>query len=144
MEEFLLELKHEVDHMADTVLTLDAFTNTNTRLVIIIDGLDSCEQSKVLQILEIMHVLFTKEGDPYITILAVDPHVLIKGIEGNLMGDFCNKNGSLNGHEYLRTIIHLPIYLQVNLSKAKALSKIAGTGILYPRKKSSVCRTHSV
>jgi ankyrin repeat-rich membrane spanning protein len=125
IEAFLLELKHEIDYMADTILTLDAFTHTNTRLVVIIDGLDSCEQNKVLQILEIMHVLFTKEGDPYITILAVDPHVLIKGIEGNLMGEFCSKSGSLNGHEYLRTIIHLPIYLQINLSKAKALSKIA-------------------
>ena len=140
IEGFLLELKHEIDYMADTILTLDAFTHTNTRLVVIIDGLDSCEQNKVLQILEIVHVLFTKEGDPYITILAVDPHVLIKGIEGNLMGEFCSKNGSLNGHEYLRTIIHLPIYLQINLSKAKALSKIAATtpGAPFLRRPNSV------
>ena len=117
IEAFLLELKHEIDYMADTVLTLDTFTQTNTRLVVVIDGLDSCEQNKVLQILEIMHVLFTKEGDPYITILAVDPHVLIKGIEGNLMGEFCSKNGS-----------------QINLSKAKALSKIVQTEAAYPRK----------
>lgn len=138
IEGFLLALKREIDSMANTVLTLDAFTHSNTRLVIVIDGLDSCEQDKVLQILEIVHVLFTKEGDPYITILAVDPHVLIKGIEGNLMSTFCNKNGSLNGHEYLRTIIHLPIYLQINFSKAKALSKIAETSSMYPRKRNNV------
>ncbi|CAF0825639.1 unnamed protein product [Brachionus calyciflorus] len=122
MESYIFKLKREVDLIAHTVRTIDAFSHSCTRLVIIIDGLDSCEQTKVLQILEIVHVLFTREGDPFVSILAVDPHVLIKGIEGNLIAAF--RNGNVNGHDYLRTIIHLPIYLQVDLSKAKALAKI--------------------
>ena len=120
-ESFVFKLKREVDLIAHTCRTIDAFTHSCTRLVIMIDGLDSFEQSRVLQVLEIIHVLFTKEGDPFLCILAVDPHVLIKGIEGNLTTVF--RNGNLNGHDYLRTIIHLPIFLQVDLSKAKAISK---------------------
>ena len=121
-DNFVIKLKNEIDLIAYTVNTIDAFTHNCTRLVIIIDGLDSCEQSKVLQILEVVHVLFSKEGDPFISILAVDPHVLIKGIEGNLTPVF--RNGSVNGNDYLRTIIHLPVYLQVDLSKARAISKL--------------------
>jgi ankyrin repeat-rich membrane spanning protein len=131
-ESFVFKLKREVDLIAHTVRTIDAFTHSCTRLVIMIDGLDSCEQSRVLQVLEIIHVLFTKEADPFLCILAVDPHVLIKGIEGNLTTVF--RNGNLNGHDYLRTIIHLPIYLQVDLSKAKALSKNIS---LMPNKRAS-------
>ncbi len=81
-ESFVFKLKREVDLIAHTVQTIDAFSHSCTRLVIMIDGLDSCEQSRVLQVLEIIHVLFTKESDPFVCIFAVDPHVLIKGIEG--------------------------------------------------------------
>lgn len=123
VESIILKLKQEVDIIAHTIRTIDAFSHSCTRLVVIIDGLDSCEQAKVVQILEIVHVLFTKEDDPFISILAVDPHVLIKGIEGNLTEVF--RNGTVNGHDYLRTIIHLPVFLQVDLTKAKAISKNA-------------------
>lgn len=96
VESLIFKLKKEVDLIAHTVKTIDAFTHSCTRLVIVIDGLDSCEQTKVIQILEIVHVLFTREGDPFICILAVDPHVLIKGIEGNLTAIF--RNGNVNGN----------------------------------------------
>lgn len=122
VESIIFKLKKEVDLLAHTVRTIDSFTHGCTRLVIVIDGLDSCEQSKVIQILEIVHVLFTREDDPYICILAVDPHVLTKGIEGNLNAVL--RNGNVNGHDYLRTVIHLPVYLQVDLAKARAISKL--------------------
>ena len=35
--------------MVDMVMCLDAFTGQRTRLVVVVDGLDSCEQSKVRQ-----------------------------------------------------------------------------------------------
>lgn len=127
IESFIFKLKREVDLISHTVKTVDSFSNSCTRLCIVIDGLDSCEQSRVVQILEIVHVLFTREGDPFISILAVDPHVLIKGIEGNLTTVF--RNGTVNGHDYLRTIIHLPVFLQVDLSvlekfKSKTIGQI--------------------
>jgi ankyrin repeat-rich membrane spanning protein len=48
VESFIFQLKREVDLIAHTVKTIDSFTHSCTRLVIVIDGLDSCEQSKVI------------------------------------------------------------------------------------------------
>lgn len=60
------------------VKCLDAFTQQQTRLVIIVDGLDSCEQDKVLLVLDAVHVLFSDANRPFIIILAIDPHVISK------------------------------------------------------------------
>jgi len=38
--------------MARMAKTIDGFTQHQTRLVVVIDGLDSCEQDKVLQMLD--------------------------------------------------------------------------------------------
>ena len=63
-----------------------------------------------LQVLDTVHMLFGDKGSPFITILAVDPHVIIKGIESNLQGLF--RDSSITGHDYLRNIVHLPFFLQ--------------------------------
>ena len=34
---------------------MDSFLTTHTRLVVIVDGLDSCEQEKLLQVIVINH-----------------------------------------------------------------------------------------
>ena len=58
---------------------MDAFLNTSTNLVVMVDGLDSCEQGKLLQVLDTVHTLFGDAGSPFIIILTIDPHVVIKG-----------------------------------------------------------------
>lgn len=45
-------LKNEVELMAKMAKTIDGFTQHQTRLAVVIDGLDSCEQDKVLQMLD--------------------------------------------------------------------------------------------
>ncbi|KAK7097954.1 kinase D-interacting substrate of 220 kDa B-like [Littorina saxatilis] len=110
MDGFLQRLKHEVELMSRMILCMDAFTADQTRLVVIVDGLDSCEQSKVLQVLDTVKSLFCDENAPYITILAVDPHIIIKGIEHNLKSNYQDSN--VNGFDYLRNVVHLPFYLQ--------------------------------
>lgn len=60
------------------VKCLDAFTQQQTRLVIIVDGLDSCEQDKVLMVLDAVHMLFSEPNTPFIIILAIDPHIISK------------------------------------------------------------------
>lgn len=58
-------LKNEVELMAKMAKTIDGFTQHQTRLAVVIDGLDSCEQDKVLQMLDTVrlsihrHVLIT-------------------------------------------------------------------------------------
>lgn len=51
--------------MAKMAKTIDGFTQHQTRLAVVIDGLDSCEQDKVLQMLDTVrmsinrHILIT-------------------------------------------------------------------------------------
>lgn len=81
-ERLMQQLKHEVDLLCDTVTAIDAFTDTQTRMCVIINGLDSCEQDKVLNVLDTVHILFSQQ--PYITVLAIDPVIISKAIDNNL------------------------------------------------------------
>jgi len=47
-------LKKEVEAVSNLTRCMDAFTNNHTRLVVIVDGLDSCEQDKLLQVLDMV------------------------------------------------------------------------------------------
>lgn len=49
-------LKHEVELMSKMAKTIDGFTQNQTRMAVIIDGLDACEQDKVLQMLDTVRV----------------------------------------------------------------------------------------
>lgn len=60
------------------VQCLDAFSGRQTRLVMVIDGLDSCEQDQVLYVLDAVQLLFTEQATPFITVLAIDPHIISK------------------------------------------------------------------
>ncbi|XP_060080906.1 kinase D-interacting substrate of 220 kDa-like [Ylistrum balloti] len=110
MDGLMQKLKYEVTLMTKMVTCMDKFTSGQTRLVVIVDGLDSCEQDKVLQVLDIIKALFSDDDSPFITILAVDPNIIIKGIESNLKLDIHDSN--VNGFDYLRNSVHLPFYLQ--------------------------------
>nr|XP_044993551.1 kinase D-interacting substrate of 220 kDa isoform X3 [Jaculus jaculus] len=106
-EGFMKVLKCEVELMAKMAKTIDSFTQNQTRLVVIIDGLDACEQDKVLQMLDTVRVLFSK--GPFIAIFASDPHIIIKAINQNLNSVLRDSN--INGHDYMRNIVHLPVFL---------------------------------
>uniref|UniRef100_A0A8B9VKI8 Kinase D-interacting substrate of 220 kDa n=1 Tax=Anas zonorhyncha TaxID=75864 RepID=A0A8B9VKI8_9AVES len=115
-EGFMKVLKCEVELMAKMAKTIDGFTQNQTRLVVIIDGLDACEQDKVLQMLDTVRVLFSK--GPFIAIFASDPHIIIKAINQNLNSVLRDSN--INGHDYMRNIVHLPVFLNSRgLSNAK-------------------------
>ncbi|XP_028578326.1 kinase D-interacting substrate of 220 kDa isoform X6 [Podarcis muralis] len=117
-EGFMKVLKCEVELMAKMAKTIDSFTQNQTRLAVIIDGLDACEQDKVLQMLDTVRVLFSK--GPFIAIFASDPHIIIKAINQNLNSVLRDSN--INGHDYMRNIVHLPVFLNSRgLSSAKKM-----------------------
>ncbi|KAL7648710.1 UNVERIFIED_CONTAM: hypothetical protein RMT77_000617 [Armadillidium vulgare] len=123
-EGYLHALKEEVNLLIEMVRCLDAFTAQQTRLVVILDGLDSCEQEKVLNVLDAVHTLFTDSNGPFIILLAIDPHIITKAIELNATKVF--RESSFSGHDYLRNIIHLPFYLQnAGLRKVKLAEQAA-------------------
>ncbi|RXM98814.1 Kinase D-interacting substrate of 220 kDa [Acipenser ruthenus] len=123
-EGFMKVLKCEVELMARMAKAIDGFTQNQTRLAVIIDGLDACEQDKVLQMLDTVRILFSK--GPFIAIFASDPHIIIKAINQNLNSVLRDSN--INGHDYMRNIVHLPVFLNSRgLSSAKKLLVAAPT-----------------
>ena len=56
-----------------------------TLLCKIVDGLDSVEQRKILTVLDTVHSLFSDPGLPFIIVLAIDPHVIIKVTQNTLI-----------------------------------------------------------
>ncbi|CAL4067998.1 unnamed protein product [Meganyctiphanes norvegica] len=123
-EGYLHTLKGEVNLMIEMVKCLDAFTSQQTRLVVVVDGLDSCEQEKVLSVLDAVHMLFTDSNAPFIILLAIDPHIITKAIELHVHRVF--NESSISGHDYLRNIVHLPFYLQNSgLRKVKLAQQAA-------------------
>ena len=58
-------LKNEVELMSKMAKTIDGFTQNQTRMAVIIDGLDACEQDKVLQMLDTVCV-FTRAASSWL------------------------------------------------------------------------------
>lgn len=51
--------------MARMAKTIDSFTQHQTRLTVVIDGLDSCEQDKVLQMLDTVRTSAFRSVEPF-------------------------------------------------------------------------------
>jgi len=123
-EGYLQAVKKEVNLLHEMVKSLDAFSGQQSRLIIVVDGLDSVEQRKVLSVLDTVHTLFSDPGSPFIMVLAIDPHVITKAIELNLNQVFSDT--SIGGHAYLRNMVHLPFFLQnAGLRKVKMAQQVA-------------------
>lgn len=68
-----------------------------------VDGLDSCEQNKMVHILDALALFFASRQDmPFIVILAVDPHIIISAIQNNLRGTAASSD--LTGHDYMKNV----------------------------------------
>ncbi|CAB3406257.1 unnamed protein product [Caenorhabditis bovis] len=109
-EGLMQKLQTEVDLLADLIRSLDAFTRSHTRLVVVVDGLDNCEQERMVQTLDALELLFSaRKHRPFITIIAVDPHVIVSAINHNMHSALLGTE--LTGHDYLKNIISMPFYL---------------------------------
>ena len=117
-------IRGELRVLTEMVEGLDSFTQGSSRLTLVVEGLDIMEQRKVLKVLDTVNVLFSDPDKPFIILLAIDPHVIIKAIELNINEAFADT--SVGGFAYLRNMVHLPFFLQTNAAKkiqlAQALS----------------------
>lgn len=106
----LTALSGEVMMMADMIKCLDSFTGQQSRLVGVVDTLDSCDTERTLSILNGIQTLLMTPNRPFVLLLAVDPHVVAKAAENNSKRLF--SEGGIGGHDFLRNLVHLPVYLQ--------------------------------
>ncbi|XP_073943884.1 ankyrin repeat-rich membrane spanning isoform X4 [Choristoneura fumiferana] len=119
-----LALRPEVQSLTHMVSCLDAFTGQQTRLVVVVDALDSCEQEKVLALLNAVYALCSDPKSPFILLLAIDPHIISKAVEVNSRRAFSESN--IGGWDYLRNMVQLPFYLQNSaLRRVKAAQQTA-------------------
>lgn len=120
-ERVIQKLQKEVNILISLITTLDAFTNSQTRLVIMVDGLDTCEPSKMIQILDALALFFaSRQNTPFIMILAVDPQIIVTGIQNNLRttAGGMHNNGEITAEDYIKNIINMPFYLDhITLNK---------------------------
>ncbi|CAD6196866.1 unnamed protein product [Caenorhabditis auriculariae] len=109
-EGLMQKMQAEVDLLADLIRSLDAFTRSHTRLVVVVDGLDNCEQERMVQTLDALELLFSaRKHRPFITIIAVDPHVIVSALNHNMHSALSGTE--LTGHDYLKNIVNMPFYL---------------------------------
>lgn len=108
---------------------MDAFTKQQSRLVGIVDALDSCDTERIITVLNSIQKLLSSPNRPFVMLLAVDPHVIAKAAEANSRRLFTE--GGIGGHDFLRNLIHLPIYLQN--SGLRKVQRAQNTAILFRR-----------
>jgi ankyrin repeat-rich membrane spanning protein len=125
----LTALGAEVMLMADMVKCLDAFTGQQSRLVGVIDTLDSCDTERTLSVLNSVQTLLMTPNRPFVLLLAVDPHVVAKAAEANSKRLFTE--GGIGGHDFLRNLVHLPVYLQN--SGLRKVQRAQATAMSYKR-----------
>ena len=108
-EGFIHALKQEVELLTSLVHCVDGFTRHQTRIVVLVDGLDSSEQCKVLQLLDAVNLLFTDPDAPFVCLLALDPRVIIRAIDQSFSSIL--RESHISASDYLKSIIQLPFYM---------------------------------
>ena len=108
-EGFIHALKQEVELLTEIVLALDSFKKTQTRIILFLDGLEMSEQQKVLHLVDSINLLFTDPDAPFISVIAIDPRVMVRAIEQNFSNVL--QDSHITALDYLKNIIHLPVFL---------------------------------
>lgn len=127
--EGLTALGTEVMMLSDMVKCLDSFTGQQSRLVGVIDTLDSCDTERTLNVLNAVQTLLMTPNRPFVLLIAVDPHVVAKAAEANSKRLFTE--GGIGGHDFLRNLVHLPVYLQN--SGLRKVQRAQHTAMAYKR-----------
>ncbi|KAH0631590.1 hypothetical protein JD844_005988 [Phrynosoma platyrhinos] len=101
---FMSNVKREVKIIAKFLQFMEIFQRRKLRVVLEITSLDRCSPDKVVGVLDAMNILLSDYEAPFISILVVDPSVIVDCVESSLY----MKGMANNGYDYLNRIITLP------------------------------------
>lgn len=127
-EGFIHALKQEVELLTDLVNCVDGFSRHQTRVVILVDGLDSSEQTKVLQLLDSINLLFTDPEAPFVCLMALDPRVIVRAIDQSFSSIL--RESHISASDYLKSIVQLPFYLPEPKSNYTGVLPVSATALL--------------
>lgn len=129
------DIKREVDLMISCIFCLDAFNGKRqSRLAIVLDALESIyESERLVSFLEGINMHFiniisstnscsnVSASAPFVTVMALDPHHHVTS----------------KSKEYLKTIVHLPFYLQNSQLRRVRIAQTTATRVAYDYRSST-------
>uniref|UniRef100_H3AAV0 NTPase, KAP family P-loop domain containing 1 n=2 Tax=Latimeria chalumnae TaxID=7897 RepID=H3AAV0_LATCH len=109
---FMSHVKEEVELITRFLQFMEIFERTKIRIVLLVTQLDMCPPKKVVEVLDAMNILLSNKDAPFISVLAVDPSIIVSCLESTtyFMG-MEEKDRAENGYDILNRTIHLPFSL---------------------------------
>ncbi|PIO32708.1 hypothetical protein AB205_0131520 [Aquarana catesbeiana] len=101
---FMSDVKREVKVITRYLQVMEVFQRQKIKVVLEITNLDKCMPDKVVGVLNAMNILLSDPSAPFISILAVDPRIIVECVESSLL----LKGMANNGYLFLNRIITLP------------------------------------
>ncbi|XP_020369522.1 NTPase KAP family P-loop domain-containing protein 1 [Rhincodon typus] len=101
---FMNDIKQEVKVLTNFIKYIEVFERRKIRIVLEIMSLDRCSPDKVVGVLDAMNILLSDSDAPFISVLAVDPSIIVACVEKS--NTF--KGMADNGYEFLNRIVTLP------------------------------------
>uniref|UniRef100_A0A452I0J5 KAP NTPase domain-containing protein n=1 Tax=Gopherus agassizii TaxID=38772 RepID=A0A452I0J5_9SAUR len=101
---FMSSVKSEVRTITRFLQFMEIFQRRKLQVVLEITHLDRCSPDKVVGVLDAMNILLSDYDAPFISILAVDPSIIVDCVESSMY----MKGMANNGYEFLNRIITLP------------------------------------
>ncbi|XP_069765020.1 NTPase KAP family P-loop domain-containing protein 1 isoform X2 [Narcine bancroftii] len=101
---FMNDVKQEVKVLINFIRYMEIFERRKIRIVLKIMSLDRCTPDKIVGALDAMNILLSDPEAPFISVLAVDPSIIVACVEqaSSLKGI------AGNGYEFLNRIVSLP------------------------------------
>ncbi|KAL0972871.1 hypothetical protein UPYG_G00195870 [Umbra pygmaea] len=101
---FMNKVRKEVAVMVDFIHFMEVFEERRIRVVLEITHLDRCSPDRVVSTLEAMNVLLAGENVPFVSILAVDPGVVVGCLESSKLVS----TQTSSGYDFLNKMVTLP------------------------------------
>eukprot|EP00058_Branchiostoma_floridae_P006951 XP_002592439.1 hypothetical protein BRAFLDRAFT_67306 [Branchiostoma floridae] len=105
---FMSEVKSEVQTVTSLLRFLERVMGIQYRVIIVVDDLDCCPGDRVVGVLEAMNILLSDEESNIISIVAMDPKIIVNCLESRLTDTITNNS---SGYEYLKRIVQFPVCL---------------------------------
>ncbi|KAG9472988.1 hypothetical protein GDO78_015616 [Eleutherodactylus coqui] len=101
---FMADVKKEIEIITSYLQLMEIFQKQKIRVIIEIIKLDNCMPNRVVEVLNAINILLSNPDAPFISILAVDPGIIVECVEKSDQ----LKGMANNGYLFLNRVVTLP------------------------------------